>query len=178
MEKWWCFFDLWPLSSFLPLPSLKKGVAKKSLLYRVFLPPPFLYSSSNMKQQAPEQKKKPICATFLKPFCDQSTRKKKKKKQKNKNSAHPSENLDQKILWNPYFIERDNVDHLLTLQCGPLIDPKTPKMWTTYWPYSPYVYDVVLLSGPSFSFINYHLVQFSFSFLFKTCFSVGEMIFS
>ena len=37
----WCkndsvFFDLWTLSSFLPFPSLKKGVAKKKLVLYVF----------------------------------------------------------------------------------------------------------------------------------------------
>ena len=43
------------------------------------------------------------------------------------------------------FIERNDVDHLLTLQCGPLIDPKTPRAWTTYWPYSVYIYMCVVL---------------------------------
>ena len=40
-----CFFGIWPLSSFLLFLSLKKGVAKQTLFYRVFLPPPSLQSS-------------------------------------------------------------------------------------------------------------------------------------
>ena len=53
----------------------------------------------------------------------------------NENSAHPSENLVQKnkkTFETTIFIERNDVDHQLTLQFGPLIDPKPPKMWTTY----------------------------------------------
>ena len=48
-------FDLWPLSSFHPFPSLKKGVAKNTC-FIIFVATPFLQSSTNIHEQPPEQK--------------------------------------------------------------------------------------------------------------------------
>ena len=76
-----------------------------------------------MKQQPPEQKMKKAVFPFLKKKKLLGT----KTPENNENSAHPSEKLgSEKSSETTIFIERNDVDHLLTLQCGPLIDPKTP----------------------------------------------------
>ena len=142
------FFYLWPLSSFLPFPSIKKGVAKKTLFYRCFFATPVLQSSRSMKQQ-PQNKKSEkgnFGHSFWKAFFGPNTRKHLK-------LCTPLWKLgSEKSSETTNFIERNDVDHLLTLQCGPLIDPKTPQMWTTYWPYNIYIYIYICLPlSPSLS---------------------------
>ena len=63
-------------------------------------------------------------------------------------------------LWKPWGQKWTNIsetaililvsaaDHVLTLKCGPLIDPENPQMWTTYWPYSMYVYIYIYICMP------------------------------
>ena len=90
-----------------------------------------------MKQQPPEQKmKKAIFATFFftkKAFFGPNARKQRK-------LCTPLWKLgSEKSSETTIFTERNDVDHLLTLQCGPLTDPKTPQIWTTYWPHNMYV---------------------------------------
>ena len=74
-----------------------------------------------MKQQAPKQKnEKPKICHFLKAcFLDQS--------KKRKLCTPLWKLVSKKSSETPIFVELNDVDHLLTLQCGPLIDPKTPK---------------------------------------------------
>ena len=110
------FFYLWPLSSFLPFPSLKRGVAKKPC-FIAFVCPPFYNLVVTCINNHQNKKCK---RQFFHPFL--------KTRQKATITLHPPlKTWFTKMLWNHYFIERNDVEHLLTQYCGSLIGPKTPK---------------------------------------------------
>ena len=176
VEKWWCFFG--PLSSlfFLPFPSLKKGwqkKQKKTLFYRFFATP--FYNLVATWSNNHQNKK---CKTELLPL---SWRTKKTcfgtKHQETTKTLHtPLKTWFRKSSETTISIEQNDVYHLLTLQCGPLIGPKTPECRPLLDPKHIYIYVYLYI------YIYGHIyISRAFAYLFcgseaKTCLSQLHLI--
>ena len=153
------FLGLWPLSSFLPFPSLKKGVAKKTLFYRFFATPLYnLVVTSTNNHQNKTWKRHLLPPPFWKTCFGP-------KHQKATKTLHPPlKTWFTIILWNPYFYSENmwttywpnNADQLLTLK-PPNVDHLLTHTCIYIYVYvyvCIFIYVVELLSGPSLAIFN------------------------